>query len=182
MPVVDGAPRRRDGHVMDELDLERDSTPVTAQISQALRVARRRRGLSQREFALQLGVSKSRLARLESDAGAQSVEMVCQVLMAADFRLEVIDVSGTEPPKGDTSAATVLGLCNAGGRRLPAHLNAYRVAYPPLYWFVRNGGWNTSKAFPAWTYERRPLLRAPTPRGQTEAQAPEIGPGRTTRW
>jgi transcriptional regulator with XRE-family HTH domain len=154
---------------MAELDL-RDPRPLIAQIGQALRLARSRRGLSQREFALQMGVSKSRLARLETDAGAQSVEMVCQVLMASDFRLEVIDVSGTESPSGDMSTATLLELCDAGGRHFPAHLDAYRLAYPPLYWFFRHGGWNTSEAFPRWTYERRPTRRftaASQPTGAT---------------
>jgi len=106
---------------------ERDLRPLTAQISQALRVARRRKGLSQREFALQLGISKSRLARLESDAGPQSLAMVCRVLTASGFRLEVIGVSDTKSLVDDTSAATLVGLRDGNGRRFPAHLNAYRV-------------------------------------------------------
>jgi len=161
---------------MDGLDLQHDTRPLIAQISRALRVERRRRGLSQREFALQMGISRrqdrpdraridrpvgvSRLARLETDAGAQSVEMVCRILMGSDFRLEVIDVSGTRSPLCDTSAAVLLGLHDASGRRFPLHLDAYRLGYPPMYWFVRNGGWNTTKAFPRWTYERRFIPRA----------------------
>jgi transcriptional regulator with XRE-family HTH domain len=105
---------------MDELDPDREAKPVVAEVGRALRTARRRRGLSQRELARKIGVSKSRLARLESDAGPQSLE-----------------------------------LCDASGRRFPAHLDAYRLAYPPTYWFVRNGGWTTSRAFPQWTFERR---------------------------
>jgi len=62
---------------------------VVAEVGRALRTARRRRGLSQRELAQKIGVSKSRVARLESDAGPQSLEMVSQVLMASGFRLEV---------------------------------------------------------------------------------------------
>jgi DNA-binding XRE family transcriptional regulator len=69
---------------------------VCAEGGGALRRARRRRGTSQREIAQQLGVSKSRLARLESDAGPHSLEMVAQVLMASGFRLEVIDMSGAK--------------------------------------------------------------------------------------
>jgi transcriptional regulator with XRE-family HTH domain len=165
--------------VTGELALERDLGPLNTQISHALRVARRRRGLSQREFALQLGISKSRLARLECDAGAQSLELVCQVLAASDFRLEVISID-IEGPLDDTSAATSLGLRDASGRRFPAHLNAYRVLYPPLYWFVRNGGWLTSTTFPKWTYERRPVPRAQSTHSPAGVRAPEISPGRTT--
>ena len=61
---------------MDELDPDREAKPVVAEVGRALRMARRRRGLSQRELARRIGVSKSRLARLESDAGPQSLETV----------------------------------------------------------------------------------------------------------
>lgn len=117
---MDGSSTDKHGRGMDELDPDREAKPVVAEVGRALRTARRRRGLSQRELARKIGVSKSRLARLESDAGPQSLE-----------------------------------LCDASGRRFPAHLDAYRLAYPPTYWFVRNGGWTTSRAFPQWTFERR---------------------------
>ena len=110
--------------------------------------------MSQREFAQELGISKSRLARLESNAGPQSLEMISEVLMASGFRLEVIDLSGVVR-SGDALPATLLELRDASGRRFPAHLEAFPLSYPPLYWFVRNGGWLTSAAFPQWTYERR---------------------------
>jgi transcriptional regulator with XRE-family HTH domain len=132
-----------------------DARPVVADVGRALRKARRRRRTSQREFAQQLGVSKSRLARLESDAGPQSLEMVSQVLMASGFRLEVIDMSGAKLKADDAIAATLLELCDASGRHFPAHLDACPLPYPPTYWFVRNGGWNTAMAFPQWTYVRR---------------------------
>jgi ribosome-binding protein aMBF1 (putative translation factor) len=77
-------------------DDDDDAIPLVADVGRALRRARRRRGTSQREFAQQLGVSKSRLARLESDAGPHSLEIVAQVLMASGFRLEVIDMSGAK--------------------------------------------------------------------------------------
>jgi transcriptional regulator with XRE-family HTH domain len=160
---VDHGPGIGQGRGMDGLDDDHDSdydydadaTPLVADVGRALRKARRRRGLSQREFAQQLGVSKSRLARLESDAGPQSLEMVCQVLMASGFRLEVIDLSGEKQQADDALAAALLELCDARGRHFPAHLDAYPMGYPPVYWFIRNGGWNTAKAFPQWTYVRR---------------------------
>jgi len=135
-------------------------TPVVTQVGRALRQARRRLGLSQRELAKKLGVSKSRLGRLESDAGPQSLEMVSQVLMATGFRLEVVDASGFEPQHGDASRAALLDLCDVSGRRFPAHLDARKMGYPPTYWFVRNGGWTTKKPFPEWTFERRFVPRA----------------------
>jgi transcriptional regulator with XRE-family HTH domain len=138
-----------------DADYDRDATPLVADVGRALRKARRRRGPSQREFAQQLGVSKSRLARLESDAGPQSLEVVSQVLMASGFRLEVIELSGAKVQADDALAATLPELCDAGGRHFPAHLDAYPMPYPPMYWFVRNGGWNTATAFPQWTYVRR---------------------------
>jgi len=140
---MDGSSTVKHGRGMDELDSDREAKPVVAEVGRALRTARRRRGLSQRELAQKIGVSKSRLARLESDAGPQSLEMVAQVLMASGFRLEVIDTSRTAPQEGDAAAAAQLELCDASGRRFPAHLDAYRVEYPATYWFVRNGGWTT---------------------------------------
>ncbi len=110
--------------------MEHDAKPVVAEVGRALRTARKRRGLSQRDFAQQIGVSKSRVGRLESDAGPQSLEMVSQVLMASGFRLEVIDTSGAKAQQGDASAAALLDLCDVSGRRfrltsthaaLPAH-------------------------------------------------------------
>ena len=75
---MDGSSTVKHGRGMDELDSDREAKPVVAEVGRALRTARRRRGLSQRELARKIGVSKSRLARLESDAGPQSLEMVSQ--------------------------------------------------------------------------------------------------------
>jgi len=140
---------------MNDFDMDLDTTPLVAEVGRALRKARRRQRLSQREYAQQLGVSKSRLARLESDAGPQSLEMVSQILTASGFRLKVVDVTRGESPEDGALAAARLELCDASGRRFPAHLDARQLAYPPLYWFFRNGGWNTSTPFPQWTFERR---------------------------
>ena len=168
---------------MDELDLNRDAVPLVGDVGRALRRTRKRRGLSQREFAQQLGVSKSRLARLESDPGPQSLEMVSQVLMASGFQLQVVDTSGVEVSSDDALSATHLELCDASGRRFPAHLDAYPQPYPPAYWFVRNGGWDTSRAFPQWTYGRRFAPRVAPRReawgvGRTDESG--ISPGRGT--
>lgn len=140
---------------MTTFDVDLGAKPIVAEVARALRRARSRQRLSQRELAQRLGVSKSRVARLESDAGPQSLEMVSQVLTAAGFRLVVVDISHAEWPEDEVRAAARLELCDASGRRFPAHLDARELSYPPLYWFLRNGGWNTSKPFPQWTFERR---------------------------
>jgi transcriptional regulator with XRE-family HTH domain len=147
---------------MDDLGLSRAAMSLVTDVGHALRRARRRRRVSQREFAQQLGISKSRLARLESNAGPQSLDMISEVLMASGFRLEVIDMCGVVR-SDDPLPTTLLELRDASGRRFPAHLDASPLSYPPLYWFVRNGGWLTSTAFPQWTYERRFVPRM-TPR------------------
>lgn len=168
---------------MNELDLDRDAKPLVAEVDRALRKTRRRRGLSQREFAQHLGVSKSRLARLESDAGPQSLDMVLQVLMASGFRLEVVDASGAPLQEHDVPEASPPELYDESGRRFPAHLDAYRLSYPPLYWFLRNGGWTTSKAFPQWTYERRFVPRVPRQRATQDDERQGqciVSPGRGT--
>ena len=139
---------------MDEI-ADPAATLLVTHVGRALRKARRRRRLSQREFARQVGISKSRLARLESNAGPQSLETASQVLIASGFRLEVVDMSGAQTQSSDVLPATLVELRDAGGRHFPAHLDACPLEYPPLYWFVRNGGWLTRAPFPQWTYQRR---------------------------
>ena len=164
-PRVDHSVGGEQGRNMNESDRHRDTGSLVAQVSLAIRMARSRRGLSQRDLAQQIGVSKSRLARLESDAGPASLEMVCQVLMASGFPARGHRSVRAPLQPGGASAAAQLRLCDASGRRFPAHLEAYRMPYPPLYWFVRNGGWSTSAPFPEWTYVRRFVpRRAPSRR------------------
>jgi len=158
---------------VNEIDVDPDTKSLVAEVGRALRMARRRRRLSQREYAERLGVSKSRLARLESNAGPQSLEMVSQVLTASGFQLEVVDVevvdvevveveaSRAESPEHEALAKAGMELCDAAGRRFPAHLDAHPLSFPPLYWFFRNGGWLTAKPFPQWTFERRFVPRVP---------------------
>jgi transcriptional regulator with XRE-family HTH domain len=151
---------------MDECtEMACDAEPVIADVSRALRTARQRLAMSQREFADEVGVSKSCLARLEIDAGHQSLDAVSSVLKRSGFRFAVVDTVGAELDGPDAFAATALDLSDASGRRFPAHLAVYPLAYPPLYWFVRNGGWLTKKAFPQWTFERRYVPRTPGRRG-----------------
>ncbi|MDF8263528.1 hypothetical protein [Luteipulveratus flavus] len=58
-------------------------------------------------------------------------------------------------PSGAAPSRDLVARDNAG-RRLPAHLVVKPAnAFPPDWWWARNGGWLTTRARPAWRYERR---------------------------
>jgi len=70
--------------------------PLFDDIDYALHLARARRRMSQREFAEMVGLSKSRLARLEQGEGLQPLRLLQRVLAAAGFRLTVVDTQADE--------------------------------------------------------------------------------------
>lgn len=73
--------------------------------------------MSQREFAALVGLSKSRLARLEQGDGLAVVRELQRVLTAAGFHLAVIDAEADAwDPVYDTWQ-----FRDRGGRRFPAH-------------------------------------------------------------
>ncbi len=77
--------------------------PVTlsSQLRQLLKSLRKSRGLTQSELALRLGVVQSRVADIERDPGAVSVEQMLQVLAMLGAQLVVretaAEASATEP-------------------------------------------------------------------------------------
>ena len=77
--------------------------PVTlsSQLRQLLKSLRKSRGLTQSEFALRLGVVQSRVADIERDPGAVSVEQMLQVLAMLGAQLVIretaAEASATEP-------------------------------------------------------------------------------------
>ena len=77
--------------------------PVTlsSQLRQLLKSLRKSRGLTQSELALRLGVVQSRVADIERDPGAVSVEQMLQVLALLGAQLAVretaAEASATEP-------------------------------------------------------------------------------------
>ena len=86
-------------------------------IDYALHLARARRRMSQREFADSLGISKSRLARLEQGQGLEALALLERVLNTAGFRLVLVDMEADDwHPVYDSWQ-----FRDRGGRRFPAH-------------------------------------------------------------
>jgi transcriptional regulator with XRE-family HTH domain len=129
--------------------MERDE--IFHQVGQALRVARRRRGLSQRAFAAELGVGKSYLARLEVGEGMAGISRVQRVLFDSGFTLAVVD---REPERGLDEELNE-HIADAGGRRFPAHVEVEPIEIPPLHWYPKHGGWLSAAPRPFWTWHRR---------------------------
>ena len=94
-----------------------ESEDVVDEVGYALRLARARRGMSQRGFAAYLGTTKSRLARLECGQGLETLRELQQLLDATGFDLSVIDrESDLWPWRPETWEHYDLA-----GRRFPAH-------------------------------------------------------------
>ena len=91
--------------------------PLFDDIDYALHLARARRRMSQREFAEMVGLSKSRLARLEQGEGLQPLRLLQRVLAAAGFRLTVVDTQADEWDAIYDSWQ----FRDRRGRRFPAH-------------------------------------------------------------
>ena len=71
---------------MDNSQRRREQLGVT------VRVRRERLGLSQREFALQMGTNQSYLWEIESGRANVTVEILCRIADAFDIRVnELID-------------------------------------------------------------------------------------------
>jgi len=64
---------------------------ISSQIRQHLRSLRKSRGLTQTELAKRLGVGQSRVADIEADPGAISVEQLLQILAVLNAQLVVRD-------------------------------------------------------------------------------------------
>lgn len=77
-------------------------TPL--QLSSHLRALRRARGLSQVALGRLLGVGQTRVARIEGDPTAISVEQLIEVLAALNVRLVLRDTH--DAPTADTAPAT----------------------------------------------------------------------------
>jgi HTH-type transcriptional regulator/antitoxin HipB len=73
--------------------------------------------MSQRDFAASLGISKSRLARLEQGKGLDTIALLERVLDAAGFRLVLVDTEADDwDPVYDSWQ-----FRDRAGRRFPAH-------------------------------------------------------------
>lgn len=136
MPPPPAEPPRepRDLHVVDRIVL-------------ALRAHRSQLGLSQRDYAGILGMSKSSVGRLESDPCAIRLGEVLVALEPTGFSLRLWDDAAGVEAEFEVSARLAR---DASGRRLPAHgLPAIRTGATTWEW-SRYGAWN----LPTWTYRR----------------------------
>jgi transcriptional regulator with XRE-family HTH domain len=117
------------------------------QIGSALRARRAELGLSQRELAVNVGVSQSTLARLEAASGQSSVTAAVQVLAAVGVQLSVGEAATPTRMAGEH-------VRDRSGRRLPAHLTAYRLSTPHSWWAGTTDArmWRDE---PRWSFRRR---------------------------
>ena len=94
-------------------------------VGQAMRAARARLGLSQRELAERLGWDRAKVGRWEAGDLPAAVDAVQGVLRVLGFQLEVVPIAGLEggaaPGVGITDLP-VEHVRDRGGRRFPAHL------------------------------------------------------------
>ncbi len=67
----------------------------SAQLAQHLRALRKARGLSQADLGARLGLSQSRIARMEGAPASISVDSLLQMLAALHVRLVLADGTGT---------------------------------------------------------------------------------------
>ena len=78
---------------------------TSAQLSVHLKSLRKARGLTQAELGLRIGVKQVRIADIEKNPGAVSLDQLLQILHALDARLLLADMQGdTETPSPITSA------------------------------------------------------------------------------
>ncbi len=101
---------------------------------QVIRDMRRRADMSQREFALAAGVSKSLVARVEADRGLPSVRALERMLLVGDCEMAVRVRKGEIPSPPPFAWAR-----DAAGRHYPAHLDPRDVA---------DGWWKTPYYMP----------------------------------
>lgn len=84
---------------------------TSAQMSVHLKSLRKARGLTQTELGLRIGVKQVRMADIEKDPGAVSLDQLIQVLHALDARLLLADTQAyaasapTTAPSAQTPSA-----------------------------------------------------------------------------
>ena len=84
---------------------------LSAQLRQILKSLRKSRGLTQAGLAQRLGLVQSRIADIEADPGAVSVEQLLQVLTVLGAHWVVRDAAA--PSAGDARAAETVSAIEA---------------------------------------------------------------------
>ena len=78
-----------------------------SQLSQHLRSLRKARGLSQADLGARMGLSQSRIARMENSPTKISVDALLQLLSALGAHMVLTHAdAGSKPPGGLTAAPT----------------------------------------------------------------------------
>lgn len=105
--------------------MDTQSAADAPDVSGYVRRARRLADLNQRELADAVGISASRVARIET-GGPVDVQTFAGILAAAGLRLTVVDAGGAaiDPMPPDV-------LRDRAGRRRPAHLDVHAVPEIP---------------------------------------------------
>jgi transcriptional regulator with XRE-family HTH domain len=112
-----------------------DLPDLTERLGDYMRILRRRADTSQREMAALTGISTATISGLESGRLIDvRLRTFARLAGAAGCRMALIDHKGgfVEPYPG------AVPLLDAGGRRLPAHLDP-RKWIPPSWWTPPHG-------------------------------------------
>ncbi len=118
----------------------------------ALRADRRRRGLSQRGYAVARAIGRGTLARAEVDAGTLRLDDLLALLEGTGYELAVLP-AGEERPDVAWDE-TDLRATTRSGSRFPPHRKVRESRAGPLWWYYHeylgNRGFGPP---PAWTAE-----------------------------
>jgi DNA-binding XRE family transcriptional regulator len=130
-----------------ETDLDDRNRALRCALAATIRRGRAERGLSQRGLAQHVGVSQSVIARLEAERSDPPLSTVVCVLAAVGARLVVPDAAEPTRMAGEYAR-------DQAGRRLPAHLEPYRLNEPHRWWPGQTQIllWPNT---PRWSYVRR---------------------------
>lgn len=146
-----------------ELIQARATLTLADHIGMALRAHRRVLRLSQRDYALIRGLSKSTLSRLETHADQFALAQVVGALSGTGFALALVRLpaggAGEAPVQvqaTDWDRTEVLARVRGGARRFPGHREVRQVSHPPKWWWDRESTLACAVS-PDWY--------APTPRG-----------------
>lgn len=145
---------------MDEVTNAPVGTSASDEVGWAMRLARRRYRVSQRELAALLGLHPAVVARWERGRCPVGLERVSSVLHALGFAFTVVPIG---PREWDEVVEPAQHIADLSLRRFPAHLDEH-LGRDPSDDLARYGRWPANPWSPDWTYrmdpERRAVMRA----------------------
>jgi transcriptional regulator with XRE-family HTH domain len=135
-------------------------------ISATLRAGRARLELSQRQLARRAGLSPSAIARLETGGYDPRLSWVLAALAAVGAHLELPLAESEQRWRRDGEYVR-----DNAGRRLPAHLEPYRLRFPHSWWPGQTQilMWRNT---PKWSYRRQLVIERRTPPPQPRRSEP----------